>query len=213
MIPIRKKAPPNALSQYNRDPNASFDNMPSAIKDELRQSLLAEQGRICCYCMSRVSFQGSRIEHWLCQEDHSDQELKYNNMMLACHGNEGQPPEKQHCDVKKRNLPLKFNPSNQNHQRQLKIRYLRDGSIESGDTDFNAELENVLNLNLAVLKENRKNIYEAIIKALSKKGWNFRTINELIQKNRPSSQGRAEPFCGVALYHLEKWQHKAFANK
>ena len=210
MIPIHKNHPPVLLSQYRSVPNASFADMPTAIKETLRKSLLEEQGGICCYCMSRINMQSSRIEHWECQSSAEDKQLDYSNMMLACHGNEGREPTSQHCDVKKGDLSLRFNPSEPGHAQKLKIRYF-NGSISSDDATFNTQLETVLNLNFATLCRNRKAIYNAVINALNKKcgkRWKRAAIDSLIQKYTPLPHRQAEPFCGVALYHLKKWRKK-----
>lgn len=208
MIPIRKKTPPNSLSQYRNTTNASFDNLPSASKEELRQSLRIEQKGICCYCMSRIVSERSRVEHWHSQKEFPEEQLDYDNMMLACHGNEGQSPKEQHCDVKKKDLRLKFNPSNPDHAGQLKIHYSKDGTMRSEDTEFNDQLKNVLNLNISVLKRNRAAVHDSLVKVLDKKGWTLGSIEKLTQKYRPGYRQEAEPFCGCVLYHLEKYGRK-----
>ena len=213
MIPIQKSLPPNSLSQYRRDINASYENMPSAVKEELRQSLLNEQGAICCYCMKRIKPEQSRIEHWHSQTEFPDEQLNYDNMMLACQGNEGQTPSKEHCDVKKGDAPLKFNPSNPNHAPLLKPRYLNNGCIESDDNEFNEQLNSVLNLNETMLKGNRKKVYESVKQALTKKGWTLQTINGLTQKYQSRNNNEAKPFCGVVLYWLEKFRLRCVSQR
>ncbi len=218
MIPIHKNPPPNSLSQYPHDPNASFDNMSSAIKNELRQSLLKEQGEICCYCMCRIKLDSSRIEHWECQsltkklgqsqKNYPDKTLDYDNMMLACSGNEGDA-ETHHCDIRKGDLPLTFNPSSPAHARRLKIRYLKNGTIESENAEFNVQLDEVLNLNEAMLKANWASVCGATIQTLNKiggpkKDWTKAIIDKYIQKYKSWHNGQAEPYCGVAVYSLEK---------
>ena len=54
MILIKKKLEPHSLTEYKQTINASFDNLPSEIKDDIRKSLLKEQGYICAYCMKKI---------------------------------------------------------------------------------------------------------------------------------------------------------------
>lgn len=54
MILIKKKSEPHSLTIYKKTINASFDNQPSKVKEDLRKSLLEEQGYICAYCMKRM---------------------------------------------------------------------------------------------------------------------------------------------------------------
>jgi len=88
----------------------------------------------------------SKIEPFLCQDDHSDEELTYGNMLLACLGNEGSRKQLQTYDTKKGNLSLTHSPSNQVRNIQNLIKYKPIGEIYSSDEILNTELETVLNL-------------------------------------------------------------------
>jgi hypothetical protein len=48
------------------------------------------------------------------------------------------------------------------------IRYAGDGTVRSEDIQFSREIENVLNLNWARLKLNRKAVTESVIQVLSR---------------------------------------------
>ena len=56
---IVKGTEPPSLTQHRLQAHADYDNYVE--KDELRATLLAEQGRICCYCMQRISEDESKI--------------------------------------------------------------------------------------------------------------------------------------------------------
>jgi hypothetical protein len=49
---ITKQSEPRSLVEHRSQTNADYDNYSD--KDKLRESLLREQGYICCYCMSRI---------------------------------------------------------------------------------------------------------------------------------------------------------------
>ena len=57
--------------------------------DNLRKFLLEEQGYICCYCMSRISCDNSKIEHFKPQSPHRDKQIEYSNLFISCNGGEG----------------------------------------------------------------------------------------------------------------------------
>jgi hypothetical protein len=47
-------------------------------------------------------------------------QLEYKNLLGACQGGEGQKPNKQHCDTKKGNIDLTFNPADPAHDLESK---------------------------------------------------------------------------------------------
>ena len=156
MRPIVKGAEPASLTQHRATPHADYDNY--AEKDDLRASLVGEQGAICCYCMQRIHPDGThmKIEHWLCQEDHANRDLDYGNLLGACPGGHGQPKRFQHCDTRKGKLSLRRNPAVPAPPIDRDIRYLTDGTISSEDADLDKEINGVLNLNIERLRNNRQ---------------------------------------------------------
>lgn len=63
MLFIRKSKPPDKFVEFNaKNPNAHFDDMPSEVKAGLKNSLLAEQGHLCAYCMCRISPEYDRMK-------------------------------------------------------------------------------------------------------------------------------------------------------
>lgn len=209
MILIKKGAEPKSLTEYRvkkNNPNYSYDDY--ADKDDIRLALLDEQGYLCAYCMQRISTDTMKIEHWHSQSKYPDEQLDYKNMLACCKGGEGNISEHQYCDTAKGNKSLKYNPSNPQHHVLLKIKYkLKDGEICSENDDFNEQLNDVLNLNLAMLKNNRKTVIDEIIKQLDKqKGTvspNF--IQMLLSKyTQKSADGKLPLYCGIVRYYLEK---------
>lgn len=97
-----------SLVEHRLKPFADYDNYSE--KDELRVSLLTEQGHICCYCMQRISDSRMKIEHWKSQDDYPELQLDYNNLLGACQGGEGSPKHLQHCDTRKGNTEITINP-------------------------------------------------------------------------------------------------------
>jgi len=208
MMAIVKNDEPRSSREHRTNAHATYDNHPS--KDELRLSLVAEQRGLCCYCMSRIKsdFDSMKIEHWQCQHEYVHRELDYTNLLGACKGGEGNPPHKQHCDTRKGSADLKWNPADPTHAIDSRINYSPDGSIGSNDEVFDQQLENILNLNIALLKNNRKGVLDAIViwwksEKARRKGPVPKAIFER-QIEMFLARSTRQPFCGVAVWWLRQ---------
>ena len=201
MRAIQKGLEPRSLSQHRASSHADFDNYEG--KDALRKALAGEQRGLCCYCLSRIAPnpRGMKIEHWRSQSKFPEEQLDYANLLGACSGNEGQPGSRQHSDARKGNRPLLRNPANRNHAVEEFIQYELDGRITSQDPDFDAELREVLNLNLAFLRNNRKATLDAFTKSL---GGRQELEKHLRKWNGDSHAGNLAPFCQVVVYWLRR---------
>jgi uncharacterized protein (TIGR02646 family) len=147
-----------------------------------------------------------KIEHWRSQKRYPDEQLDYSNLLGACLGSDGQPGKNQHCDTRKGDRDLSKNPANPDHRVEDLIRYGSDGQISSDDSYFDSELNNVLNLNLPFLKNNRKNLLTAFQKGLEKRHPISRTQLErwLREWNGEGDSGELKEFCQVIVYWLRK---------
>lgn len=163
MRAINKGQEPSSLVEHRASSHSDFANY--AEKDDLRTTLERDQCGLCCYCMTRIEATGTgmKIEHWRCQSRNADLDLTYSNLLAACLGGHGQPEALQHCDTRKGEQDLKFNPADPHHRIEQRIRFAMDGTIASNDSDFNAQLTTVLGLNLTLLKNRRKSALTAIL--------------------------------------------------
>jgi uncharacterized protein (TIGR02646 family) len=218
MKQITKNQEPRSLVQHRAN-GGTYDNLP---KDELRRTLLAEQGHICCYCMKRIpqklnqkeidkSYPNCKIEHINCQSQNREQELNYLNMLLACNGNHGFPRIMQTCDTYKGEMDLSFNPSDTNRNIENLIRYRSNGEIFSDDETIDNELNNVLNLNTKNLSDARaiyyKNIQTKIIfEGKKRKGKNIQ--KHFYEKEKQNlltlNNGKFTQYCMVGVYLIDK---------
>lgn len=161
---VTKDAEPRSLTEHRAKAHSDFDNYQA--KDELRQALVAEQRALCCYCMGRIrpELASMKIEHWRCQSGYSDEQLDYRNLLGACLGGQGRPERLQHCDTRKGDRDLRWSPADPSHRIETRVRYELNGSIRAADdADFDAQLEDVLNLNLPVLRSNRRGVLDAVL--------------------------------------------------
>lgn len=207
MRQIQKQAEPAELLQYRNVPGSTYDGGDfTPVKDAIRRDLLRDQGHLCAYCMRRITAASMKVEHWQSQADFPEMQLTWINLLGVCDGNEGQPWNQQTCDTRRGNIPLTYNPSNQVHQIESRIKYLGNGEIDSDDQAFANELDKVLNLNWQRLKDNRASVIEAVITALGKKaGTRSRAeLEQLIEGWQSLKSQMLQEYCAIAIYFLKK---------
>lgn len=206
MRTIVKGREPASLAEYRASRGANYGAYRD--KDALRTSLVNEQRGLCCYRLSRIrpEIGSMKIEHWHSQERHDAEQLDYTNLLASCMGNEGKRRRDQHCDTQKGMSEISRNPANPLHRVEEMISFGGDGSVSSVDPTFCRELDEVLNLNLAFLKNNRKATLGAFMDALPKAGElrRHRLERWLREWNGESGNGDLQPFCQVVVYWLRK---------
>jgi uncharacterized protein (TIGR02646 family) len=209
MRAITKGAEPPSLTAHRLTPRCDYDNY--ADKEALRHALVTDQRGLCCYCMERIHNGPTtmKIEHWQCQSRYATEQLNYRNLLGACLGGDGQPPHLQHCDTRKGERDLRWNPADPAHRIEARLRYEEDGSIRSDDADFDTQLTAVLNLNLPILKNNRRGILDAILswwkyERERRRGPVPRARFERERNRRIDGAGELKPYCQVAVWWLEQ---------
>ncbi len=209
MKAITKGAEPTSLTTHRSTPHSYYDNYPD--KAVLRHALVSEQRGLCCYCMGQISSDPNtmKIEHWRCQSQYPEEQLKYRNLLASCLGGEGKPQHLQHCDTRKGNCNLKWNPADPAHHIETRIRYEPSGSVLSDDAEFDTQLTEVLNLNLPLLKNNRKAFLDGFLEWWKKKGNKLRgsALRARIEQERDRRTGGTgvlDPYCQVAVWWLEQ---------
>lgn len=214
MKSISKTTEPASLAEHrsNRTENyiPTYGNLSTQALADLRNNLVAEQGAICCYCMSRIKADSTKmkIEHWESQEKHPDRQLDYSNLLGACLGGEKHGEKTlrntHHCDTRKRNDALSLNPAAPNSNMESRLKYLRDGTIESDDAKLSNDINNVLNLNYSLLRSNRASVLTGLQRALSKRSLSRSDLQKLLKiwESPPF-----EPYCQIAINYLRKKLH------
>ncbi len=209
MRAIVKGAEPASLATHRQAPHCDYDNYDD--KAALRYALVGEQRGICCYCMGRIRNHPTmmKVEHWRCQSNHETEQLNYLNLLGACPGGDGKPQHLQHCDTRKADRDIKWNPADPSHYIETRLRYELDGSIQSDDADFDTQLNDLLNLNLAILRNNRKGVLAAVLQWWRHEkarigGAVPRDRFERERARRTRGAGELEPFSQVAVWWLEQ---------
>lgn len=211
MIDINKLPAPASLNAYRQQPDAEYDGPEfTPVKTEIRTQLLKEQGYLCAYCMARIwdDKTKTKVEHWQCQDNYSNRQLDYTNLLVVCKGNEGSSPKEQHCDTFKANKDLSLNPAYPSHRVESQIGYSGSGEIYSQvNEQLNNDLNNILNLNYKRLQGNRASVIKSVIEVLTKINGTATAsdLTRLINRWRAVNElGQKEPYCGIAIHYLNK---------
>lgn len=196
MRAIRKAVEPRSLETFRNRRSGDYEGYPH--KDELRKALVEDQRGLCCYCMGRVRADRTamKIEHWKPRKRFPDEELKYRNLLAACRGGEGEPMPRQHCDTRKGDTVIRWNPAEPAHRIEERVRYQANGRIVSDDEQFDRDLNETLNLNLLWLVNGRKARLDAVLQGFQRSNPSRDRVKHLLEQYRGGT-GPLEPFCPV----------------
>lgn len=173
--------------------------------NNLRKQLLQEQGYICCYCMSRIDCNNSKIEHFKPQTKNRESQIDYQNLFIACNGGEGLKATEQYCDTKKGEKNLEYiDLLSSIEQNIYYTKGAKNISIKSNDENIAKEINNILNLNISVLGRNRKETYNRVMKNLKSRGYTIANINKVLNYYKSKHNGKFEPYCQMIVYFLIK---------
>ena len=191
-------------------PTPKYKDLDIPVKEQLVQSLLREQGYTCCYCMGRIDESNMRIEHWRPQSRFPDEQLEYRNLLAACNGNEGGGSAHEHCDVKKGNKVIAYNPADRNIDVEHKLQYSTDGRMKTvkGENKFKEDLKSVLNLNCERLVEDRRRAINGATNAL-KKNLTKLTSKQIGSWEHKDAKSHLQPYSGAVLYILRRLAKRA----
>ena len=87
---IKKQQTPQEFLDWkaksNEDWQPTWDDLKNPEKTIVRQSLLKEQGYICCYCQRRINLNNSHIEHFKPKDEsrYPELSLEYTNFLASC---------------------------------------------------------------------------------------------------------------------------------
>ena len=208
MLNIIRLSEPCSLIAYRQLPDAEYDGPHfTNVKSDIRRTLLISQGYLCAYCMMRIEDNQftTKIEHWKSQNDYPENQLDFSNMCAVCIG---KTQGKTHCDSSRGDTEIQIDPANTIKKVESFLKYDGLGKIYvENDSELNNELDNIFRLNHPRLKGNRKAVLDAITRKLStKKGTATKSEleSELNRWSELSSDGKKQPYCGIAIFYLKK---------
>ncbi|MDD4915538.1 MAG: hypothetical protein PHW13_10960 [Methylococcales bacterium] len=83
-----RMAEPEAFSAWKALANDSwqpaYGDLSGAVKKEVKDALMFEQGYLCCYCKRELSEQEAHIERFRPQSDPAVDALDFGNLLCSC---------------------------------------------------------------------------------------------------------------------------------
>lgn len=158
---IRKEHFPPQLTKWiaeNRHlPNFSYDSLSSSVRDELRDTLLKEQGYICAYTGLKIDAERSHIEHMITQKNCKDSgrpelTVDYRNVVACFPGNNAPKPPfgakyKDNWPLTEAEEHLFLKPTDPSCE--VRIKYSLNGRVEAMNSDDEAAKTTIEKLNLS----------------------------------------------------------------
>lgn len=209
MLRIQKGPPPRALLALRATPGADWGSVHGDQKREILDRLLAEQGHLCAYCSQRIhgakrAAGGSHgsVEHWQARSSGADP-FEWTHLLAVCTASVGRPRDQAHCDTRRGDRALRLHPAHPSEDVEGLLGYHADGRIvpRRRDPGLVEELDEVLGLNIAELKQARA----AVVTALERVFRDADLTRLHTLRTRLEAQGETrEPFAGVSLYFLRR---------
>ena len=209
---IEKGSEPQSLTAYNKKVSAStkWKSFNRKVKNDVYDSILHEQGYICCYCGIRISRKKCHIEHYRPKSKYTHLTFDYSNLISSCQGEDEQRPTKPvHCGHKKGGWfdeELMISPLDPNCSSYF--RYTGAGEIlATPDTEHQEAAETtikMLALDINKLKKMRRKVVDGVIQATQ--DLSEEEIKQLSEAwlERDTS-GRYEPFWATIDYVLKQF--------
>lgn len=217
---IHKDKPGPAKLLEHRKQGGRYGDLPHDAKEQIRATLLRDQGFLCCYCMRSIQPERGhrvRIEHHQSQSRTGERDLDWDNLLAACSGadktrsrdeNDGAarkvPWAQQTCDYRKGDSPITINPLTSNVDA---IGYLANGRVLHPNEELQQDIDERLNLNVDFLMDARKAARNRLIAGLladlgANRTWTRRQLERYLEglRRRP----RLEAFMGVLERFLER---------
>lgn len=204
---IEKQTEPNSFQRYKRRSNASYQDLSDnyrEVKQELRESLVSEQGYICCYCGCRITTDTAIIEHLKPRQRYSQLQLEYNNLLASCDGGQSARHNGRKypscCDDHKENKEIAVNPLMIDCESRFK--FDEDGQIFCAPDDIDAEESiSTLNLKSPVLKNRRNAAIDGYKYLPPDWDWEEELLNIM-----QATEGVYQEFCFVIKSYIENYK-------
>ena len=160
---IEKGREPESFSNWkslaNENWQPTYNELSGQIKKDIKNTLIAEQGGICCYCERKLQYDDSHIEHLNPQSNSQEERLNFDNLLCSCQKKlkKGEP---RHCGNSKGDDILPITPLQIDCE--SKFKYNENGTIEPID-EYSKETIKILQLDIDKLNDLRANAIEPFI--------------------------------------------------
>lgn len=209
---VIKQAEPASFAQWKAQANAdwqpTYDGLQNPQKRDLHESLLCEQGWVCCYCGRRIDLAHSHIEHFRPQEARPDLALDYANLHASCI-RETSPGLPLHCGHAKGSdfdEARVVSPLDMDCERRF-LYSLGDGRIYPTDREDEAAkfMLKVLQLDISFLRDRRAETLRRVFDDAFVTSASDEELSQLAEGFRtPDEAGRLDNFGHVVARYAEQ---------
>jgi uncharacterized protein (TIGR02646 family) len=183
------------------------------VRKAVKQSLLIEQGFICCYCQQHIEFdENTTIEHFVARENDVTLMFEYDNIIACCDGGQKQRTEQKievipkYCGHEKASKTIVINPLDENCEAHFAYSFNPDSlevSIEGLSENGQDTIEK-LNLDTPKLRTLRGETVAGFIFDENGNYISDEDVNILASQIKSRKQNNHfEPFCVVLEYVLK----------
>jgi uncharacterized protein (TIGR02646 family) len=209
---IQKNQEPRSLTDWNQKLGGKIRDWKSfnkAVKNDVYESLLKEQGFICAYCSRPITRGICHIEHYRPKSVYKNLTFEYTNLIASCQGeDERKPRSPVHCGHKKGawfDEELMISPLDPNCEKYFD--FSGSGEIIAADGEKQAAAKTTISklaLDIDKLRRLRRTAIDTTLQVVE--GLDEAEIQQLIQGyQKPDNTGRLTPFCDVIVYTLRKY--------
>ncbi|MBP0016876.1 MAG: TIGR02646 family protein [Cyanobacteria bacterium SBLK] len=211
---IHKNPEPSELISWKQQQqaigvNCNYESLQNPHKRKVHESLLNEQGYLCCYCCRSIvrnssniehKQDGSHIEHFAAQSKTDDAlSVAYHNLHASCGSQEHWP---HHCGNYRKNERIPISPLDPDCESYFT--YNSNGNIRAvADHPKQQEVQktiDVLNLNHYDLAKSREELLDTLISLSDAEA------SELFQFClKRNSEGKFEPYCAAMADYIQQY--------
>ena len=197
----------NGKEPHYKNDFSTDDTDGAHRRQHLREALVNEQGKICCYCMKRIDVDASHIEHFFPKEKFLDKDLSYENLYASCNGEGSKIIYDEYCGHRKGNWWRGDMISPTDIEVEKVFKYSPNGKISSisGRTTSNIAQEMIHNLGLDSyhLERSRRVAIEAS-EVCDDVEYSEESIRDFIEYYSNMDNGVYVPFCKAIADCLEE---------
>lgn len=204
MRKIVKRSSPPEFEQFKTNyqtkngREAKFDELPGSEKRILKMSLIDEQYGLCCYCMKKIDWYNSHVEHFVPQSADPTKDMAYDNLLASC---EGYKNGRENCGHKKDSwysAYLTVSPLDDLCEQIFE--FTADGRIKSQDRRGIETIKH-LDLDNDLLRRARKSAIFTC--GIFDDDFDMESIADLITYYDTPENGELQPFCKAITYYLK----------
>ena len=211
MIYIQKNEEPDEIVRWKR----KFKNVHGRVpqyddirqaqeKKILKEALMSEQKKVCCYCCTRLRIEQMHIEHFRPQSTYPDLSLEYDNLLASCQGEKQLGKNCGHAKKNQFDETLMISPLEEGCEQHFVYQW--DGTVESASME-----DKVAKYTIDVLALNERRLCKARETAIWESGVftnSWEENHQMLLKYDDSDIEELPPYWDAIRYFLLEEENK-----